>query len=36
MLNNPQDPSRDVSARYEETAREHGLFVPQSIIPMVI
>jgi len=36
MLNNPQDPSRDVSARYEETAREHGFFVPQSIIPMVI
>ena len=36
MLNNPQDPFKNVAARYEETAREHGLFVPQSIIPMVI
>ena len=36
MLSNPQDPFRNVAARYEETAREHGLFVPQSIIPMVI
>ena len=36
MLNNPQDWSRDVWARYAETAGQGGLMVPQNIIPMVI
>ena len=36
MLTNPQDWSEDVMARYALTARQQGLFVPESIIPMVI
>jgi len=40
MLNFPQlpsqDPSDDMSARFEQNAMTSGLFVPQNIIPMVI
>ena len=36
MLSNPHDSSQEILARHYESAREHGLYVPQSIIPMVI
>ena len=36
MLNYPQDPSVNQAAGFGQTAGEHGLFVPESIIPMVI
>ena len=36
MLNNPQDWSKDVWARYAETTGQGALMVPQNIIPMVI
>ena len=36
MLNHPQDPSMNPANNFGQQAGDNGLFVPQSIIPMVI